>query len=286
MDKLEQKLKVIQELIKAQEVPPSPKPPRAPEPTSPDAMKPPEAPKAGQATSKKDPKKMAEQLKEPDAKNQAMKDAQKLKEGVKFNSGGQWSISKAGDREELQKGIKNKLAGLAVAGSALMGGAQQAQADVGHLKGYLKSMHGMELGGHTVSVHHKDTTRDELKGSSAGSGKFRIKVGDFHIDGSYSGINGEHSKIKLSKPYHHKMGHQPYEGEGTQYLDDKAAAEAESLHGYLSGTSGESDSHKLSLHHHLQRERKSGDKRGLDIGDFNVKKTDDLDKIFPVPTSP
>ena len=100
MEKLRQKLIEIQELIKA-DVPPSPKPPSSPKPNSPEDIKPVEAPKAGQATSKKDPKKIAEQLKDPTSKQQAMKDAQKLKEGVRFNSGGQWSISKADELDKI-----------------------------------------------------------------------------------------------------------------------------------------------------------------------------------------
>jgi hypothetical protein len=101
MNKLKQKLLEIQELIKAKGVPPSPKPPRSPQPEQISAIKSPEAPKPGQATSKKDPKKMAEQLKDPNLKEQAVKDAKRLKEGVRFNSGGQWSISKADDLDKV-----------------------------------------------------------------------------------------------------------------------------------------------------------------------------------------
>jgi hypothetical protein len=138
-------------------------------------------------------------------------------------------------------------------------------------------MHGMELGGHQVEVQHKDTSREEFKGTNVGSGKFRLKIGDFHIDGQYGGAGDDYSKIKLSKPYHHELKHQPYEGKSdTQYLDDKGADEAESLHEYLSGSTGNAEDKSLSLHHHLQLKRKAGDKRGLDIGNFNIKKNDDL----------
>ncbi len=281
MDKLEQKLKNIQVLLKAEM--PSIKKPKHPTPSKPPSAQKPTAPKANQALSSKDPTKVAEQIKDPAIdRDSALKEAKKLKEGVQFNHGGQWSIKKTD--EELEKSIKKKLGALALAGSALMGGSGEAKGDVGHLKHYLKSLHGMELGDHTVKVSHKDTTSKDFRGSAAGGGKFRIMVGDFNIDGSYSGVGDEHSKITLSKPYHHKMGHTPFGSDNdTQFIDDKGDLEADNLHHYLSGASGEKE---LSLQHHLQMKRKPGDKRGLDIGSFNIKKADELDKVFAVPFSP
>lgn len=92
MEKLLQKLNKIKELTKSLEIPPSPKPPKPPTPDGPESVKKPEAPKAGAATSKKDPRKMAEQLQNPDIKDQAMKEAKKLKEGVSFSKSGQWKL--------------------------------------------------------------------------------------------------------------------------------------------------------------------------------------------------
>lgn len=92
MEELLKKLEQIKALIKSQEVPPSPKSPKPPAPSVPQMSKQPEAPKAGQATSKKDPKKVAEQLKDPGTKDSAMKEAKKIKEGVSFSTSGQWSL--------------------------------------------------------------------------------------------------------------------------------------------------------------------------------------------------
>jgi len=93
MDKLLKKLEEIRELAKTLDVPPSLKPPTPPTANGPDVIKQPEAPKAGAATSKKDPKKMAEQLKDVAVKDSAMKEAKKLKEGVSFSKSGQWKLS-------------------------------------------------------------------------------------------------------------------------------------------------------------------------------------------------
>ena len=92
MEELLKKLKEVQELTKSLNIPPSPKPPKPPKPGNPEAVKKPEAPKAGASLSNKDPKKMAEQLKEPDLKDQAMKEAKELKEGIRFNKSGQWKL--------------------------------------------------------------------------------------------------------------------------------------------------------------------------------------------------
>ena len=92
MEALIKKLNKIKELIKA-DVPPSPKPPKPPEPSMPGDVSAPAAPKAQQATSGKDPAKVAAQIKDPKIKDKTMKEADKMKEGIKFNSSGQWTIS-------------------------------------------------------------------------------------------------------------------------------------------------------------------------------------------------
>jgi hypothetical protein len=249
-----------------------------------DAQKPETPAKPTTTPSKKDPKKMAEQLKNADAKKMAMDNIKSGANLLKFNDHGQWSLMKniEENEEELEKSIKKKLAAAAVAGSALFGGGGEAKADVGHLKQYLHSIHGMEIGDHKVEVSHKDNTKEEFKGTAAGAGKFRIKVGDYHIDGSYSGVGSDHNKIKLTKPYHHELKHQPYEGKDQyQFLNETGTEEADTLHHFLSG----GDNEVKGLHHYLMAERKPGDKRGLDISSFNLKKDEDLDKVFPVPLS-
>jgi len=97
MDKLLKKLQEIKELAKALDIPPSPKPPKPPTAEGANPIKKPEAPKAGKASSKKDPTKVAEQLQDPSAKNQAMDESKKLSEGVKFSKSGQWSLYKFED---------------------------------------------------------------------------------------------------------------------------------------------------------------------------------------------
>lgn len=91
MDKLAQKLEELKKAAeKALPSLKSPKPPKSPKPDNAEA---PKAPKAAAPSSTKDPEKMAEQLKDKDLKEEAVKEAKKLKEGVKFNSSGQWSMS-------------------------------------------------------------------------------------------------------------------------------------------------------------------------------------------------
>jgi len=189
----------------------------------------------------------------------------------------QWSLKKTDDivREELEKidwkGVGKKAAGLATAGALTAGamgmGATEAKGDVGHLKHYLKSMHGMNIGGHDVHVSHEDTTNPKLKGSTSGAGNFSIKVGDYKINGSYSGVgDGSHHKLQLSGPVHVKGGHAPFEGD----LDTKGDDAAESLHNYLSGNS---DDKHLSLQNKLMQERTKEDgNKGLNIGSFNLEK--------------
>jgi hypothetical protein len=93
MDNLLKKLKQIKELMdKAQDVPPSPKGPKPPSAAQPQAMDAPSAPKPGQATSKKDPMKMAQQLKDPKLKDQATDQAKKMKDVATYNKGGQWQL--------------------------------------------------------------------------------------------------------------------------------------------------------------------------------------------------
>jgi hypothetical protein len=99
MDKLTQKLEELKKA--AEQVVPTIKSPKPPKPPTLDDLGAPEAPKAGAAASKKDPVKAAEQLKDTDLKTEAVKQAKNLKEGVKFNTGGQWAINKA----EEDKGI-------------------------------------------------------------------------------------------------------------------------------------------------------------------------------------
>lgn len=108
METIHKKLEQIEELVKnlgkpKTFTPVSPKAPTPPKPPSIDDVKPPEAPKANQGVSKKDPKKMAEQLKDPDLKDQAMKEAKKLKEGVKFTKSGQWYLDTIEDDSEMNK---------------------------------------------------------------------------------------------------------------------------------------------------------------------------------------
>jgi len=93
MEKLLKKLQELKEMAKkaTPSLPTlsSPKPPKV---GAPDPAPAPEAPKAGAASSKKDPTKVAEQLKDPGFKNEAMKNAKKIKEGVTVSAKGQWSL--------------------------------------------------------------------------------------------------------------------------------------------------------------------------------------------------
>jgi hypothetical protein len=69
-----------------------------------------EAPKAGEQASKKDPKKVAEQLK--DAGNKKM-EMDSIKRGadklIKFNEYGQWSLNKNNDEEDHHETVANIL---------------------------------------------------------------------------------------------------------------------------------------------------------------------------------
>ena len=171
------------------------------------------------------------------------------------------------------KGVGKKIAGAATAGALTAGamGATPAQADIGHLKHYLKSMHGMNIDGHDVHVAHRDTSPKELKGSPNGSGKFSIIVGDYKINGNYAGTgHGEHNKLSISDPTHVKAGHAPFEGD----LMTRGDSAAEQLHSILSGQA--EDTKGLSLQDKLLQERKPGHgDRGLNISDFNVNKSED-----------
>ena len=74
----------------------SPNTPKSvPEVDAPSPKDAPTAPKAGMSSSQKDPKKVAEQLKDPKIKDQAMDAAKKLKEKVTVSSSGQWKLHKA-----------------------------------------------------------------------------------------------------------------------------------------------------------------------------------------------
>jgi len=93
---MEALIKKLEEIKKAAELMiPSIKPPAPPAPPSVESIKSPEAPKAGTPSSKKDPTKVAQQLKNPHEKNQAIDQAKKLKEGIKFSKSGQWELTKA-----------------------------------------------------------------------------------------------------------------------------------------------------------------------------------------------
>ena len=93
-DKIDQ----IEELIKNNFLP-SPKGPKkvkAPDmgvqqPTQPPQVQ--EAPKSGANLSQKDPAKVAEQMQNPDLKDNAKKQAEKMKEGITVNKLGQWNLS-------------------------------------------------------------------------------------------------------------------------------------------------------------------------------------------------
>lgn len=86
MDKLEKKLNRLSGALK--DVQASIKMPKTSTP------KPPEQPKMPGAApkSKKDPVKMAEQIKNPDLKPQAMDAAKETKESLKISKNGQWSL--------------------------------------------------------------------------------------------------------------------------------------------------------------------------------------------------
>ena len=142
-----------------------------------------------------------------------------MEERLIIKSNGQWEL----EEESLEKAIGKRLAGLAVAGATMMGG--QAKADAGHLSNYLNKLHGMELGGHKVEVHHEDQTPKEFTSDpGVGKGKFKIKLGDYVMHGSYKGVGSDNIQYKLSTPTHHKDGHGPFEGgwstKGDQHADE------------------------------------------------------------------
>jgi len=185
--------------------------------------------------------------------------------------------------EEMEKidwkGMGKKVAGAATAASiaagAMGGGATEAKADIGHVKHYLKSMHGQVYDGHKLHITHNDTSRKELKGSKTGSGNFTIHVGDYHIKGKYAATgDGSYNKLQLSKPTHTEDGHQPFEGG----LDTRGDQVAEALHDHL--TNGKNGLHSLLT----SENRKPGNTTGLDVGSFNtnaknkIKKEEDMDK--------
>jgi hypothetical protein len=94
---IEAKLEQIEELLKNNFLP-SPKGPKLQKPSvslSPalEPQKPVQAIKPGANASKKDPMKVAEQIANPDLKDDAKKKAQKLKEGITVNKLGQWSLT-------------------------------------------------------------------------------------------------------------------------------------------------------------------------------------------------
>ena len=95
MDKLISKFNEIQELAKSVMASlKQPKPPIAPQaPQNPQDTGP---MKANTPKSNKDPKKIAEQISNPELKNEAMDQAKKLKEGIRekvtFNPNGQWKL--------------------------------------------------------------------------------------------------------------------------------------------------------------------------------------------------
>jgi hypothetical protein len=97
METLQKKLEQIQDLVKQAAMSiKQPKAPSAPEaPTQQQANQPmkPTTPKT-----KKDPEKVAEQIKNPKIKDEAVQKAKKLKEGIKektvFNTRGQWKLDK------------------------------------------------------------------------------------------------------------------------------------------------------------------------------------------------
>jgi hypothetical protein len=236
--------------------------------------------------SKKDPVKQAEQLKNKDNKKEA------LKEAVSMNKHGQWSLNtsplrKSDDAlkealvksldEEMEKidwkGVGKKVAGAATAASiaagAMGGGATEAKADIGHVKHYLKSMHGQVFNGHKLHITHNDTSRKELKGTKTGSGTFTIHVGDYHIKGKYAATgDGNYNKLQLAKPTHVKDGHQPFEGD----VDTNGDEMAEALHDHL--TDGEHGLHNLLT----SKNRGVGNKTGLDIGSFNTNDKNQIKK--------
>lgn len=86
VDKLEKKLNKLTDMFS--DVKASIKMPKISTPKTPDQPKlPGNAPK-----SKKDPEKMAEQIKNPDLKPKAVEQAKEMKESLKVSKNGQWSL--------------------------------------------------------------------------------------------------------------------------------------------------------------------------------------------------
>lgn len=92
------KIDQIEELIKNNFLP-SPKGPKKVKAPGMDVQQPmqqpqmQEAPKAGTNLSQKDPTKVAEQMQNPDLKDNAKKQAEKMKEGITVNKLGQWNLN-------------------------------------------------------------------------------------------------------------------------------------------------------------------------------------------------
>jgi len=105
MDKVEKKLLELKEALEKAIVLPSIKAPKTP--SAPEISATPQ-PKAPDLTpgSKKDPIKVAQQIKDPDLKISA----------IKLAKNGQWSL----DEEPMDKGIKTAVAGAVLAGSSLL----------------------------------------------------------------------------------------------------------------------------------------------------------------------
>ena len=85
MDKLEKKIGQLKSTLS--EFKPTIKMPSVPKPTNATPKLP-----GNPSASKKDPIKMAEQIKNPDLKPQAMDQAKEMKESLKVSKNGQWSL--------------------------------------------------------------------------------------------------------------------------------------------------------------------------------------------------
>lgn len=164
--------------------------------------------------------------------------------------------------EKLEKNLKTKLAGLAIAGASIFG-TTQAKGDIGHLKAYLNNLHGADIAGHTVEVGHQDLTNPEFKGTTAGGGKFQVKIGPWVMHGKYSGYGSDNYTFSLSKPTHAAHGKTTDDLEIGEY--DSAAGLADDLHSEFTGGS------KTGFHHALQMKRPADSTVGLDLTDFGNK---------------